>query len=213
MPRASVAPTHNGRVESQDVQPVPGVGPELDVLLEQWVLDDGNYPQSKVGRTKRFAIELRLSDTPRARLAPHEPRGFRRTRGTASYDITADVVHHTKVEDGAEDDHAVVLDFGPRAYYSGDDPAVVALGVGDRVALTATLLVDAYEYVEALAPLAGFPALVHTWSLDRLRADDPPGSQRGWTDRPRTLNYPRDPGSDTTYLLTCTDTGVPPTRR
>ncbi|WP_148076973.1 hypothetical protein [Nocardioides aurantiacus] len=167
-----------------DVRPTPAA--ELEVLLEQWVLDDGNYPQFKARRTKRFALQLDLADSHRLRPTPHEPIGACRTGGVATYEITADVVHHTAVEGLAEDDHAVVLDFGPRAYYSGHDPAIARLRVGDRVAFKATLLVDPYDYVEMLAPLEGFPALVHTWSVDRLQADHPAGSRDGWQDQPRT---------------------------
>lgn len=194
-----------------DVRPTPAA--ELEVLLEQWVLDDGNYPQFKARRTKRFALQLDLADSHRLRPAPGEPLGARRTGGAATYDITADVVHHTKLEDGAEGDHAVVFDFGPRAFYRGDDPAVGRLRVGDRVTFKATLLVDPYDYIEILEPLEDFPALVYTWSVDRLQADHPAGSRDGWQDRPRTSNNLRDLYVDTTYLLTCTDTGETPTRQ
>lgn len=196
-----------------DVRPAPAAAAEIEVLLDQWVLDDGNYPQFKVRRTKRFALQVDLENSHRLHLAPREPLGARRTGHAATYEMTADVVHHTKVEDGAEDDYAVVFDFGPRAYYSGDDPAVARLRAGDRVTMKATLLVDAYLYVEALAPLDDFPALVHTWSVDRLQADNPAGSRDGWQDRPRTDNNMRDLHTDTTYLLTCTDTGEAPTRQ
>lgn len=139
----------------------------VDVLLAQWVLEDGNYDDFVVDTEREFALDFHVPwDMP----LRHDDRmtvGFRSLGSYADYEVTADVVHADK--------YAVVLDFGLRAYCQTVFPVEGrGVRVGDRVSGRLSLGVDPFDYFEYLAPKRGLPPLIYSWHVTGLQIDVTP---------------------------------------
>lgn len=143
---------------------MPSAGGVFVIGLDVWVLQDGNYPDFVTGQQTRFALEFWSPGE--LRRIPSEVSQFRYTGEGNLYEVSAQVVHA---------EHAVVLDFGLRAY---DEHVVLGDGVdveaGDQVAGMIGLSVDHFAYFEDLARQPRMPALIYSWVIDKIELDTTP---------------------------------------
>lgn len=134
---------------------------QINIGLPAWVIQDGNYPEFKLGKEYRFALEffpriiLSEAATGKSHLAHREG---------SDYDIEGAVVF--------ADDECWVIDFGIPAYQEGKPPSWARNGV--PICGRIYLGVDSFEYFERLSKKKGIPDLFRQWSLRKILLETTP---------------------------------------
>lgn len=213
----------------------------LPVLLEGWVLQDGNYDDFVAGTQREFALEFY---TPFDRPLRHVDDGDLGLRATGSYgdhEVTARVVFDNTDETRSMRGTCWVLDFGTVMAYD-THTAEIADGhrprVGDLLRGIVSLAVDHFAYFERLAHVPDVPALIYTWDVERIEIDEtpreavhphdarfgphlPPGegpimlpdlTREQWHSLPRTRMWDDKPDGAGLYRLHCSQTGATPAK-
>ncbi len=210
---------------------------ELPVLLEGWVLQDGNYSDFAAGSRREFALEFQAHWDRPLTLDPQGSPGWDFTGSAGDFKITGDVVY--SYADASGDPGCVVIDFGYRAYSThrlstgnGRDAQL-----GDRVTGLVSLGVDPFFYFEEVTKRwPDVVELIYRWDVHRVEidesqlveipADDPryppfmpkaegPVYERDvereqWREIDRTRMWDDAPEGIPLYRLRCAATGEPP---
>lgn len=210
----------------------------MPVLLEGWILQDGNYSDFAAGTRREFALELYDNWDRPLMLDPNSRPGWEFTGSAGELRITGDVVFSSPGRTGAG---CIVIDFGFRAYCrhalstsNGREPQL-----GDRVSGLVSVGVDPFFYFEELTKRwPEIPEMIYRWDVHRIEidesplieipSDDPryppfvpksegPAYERDveretWRELDRTRMWDDNPAGAPLYRLQCSATGEPPTR-
>jgi hypothetical protein len=183
---------------------------EWSVVLEPWIVQDGNYGDFSVGEVAQFALAFEP-----ARVTPVVPtsRGARHLYDFV-YTVAAEVIYAS--------DELSVLDFGLRAYRTGKPEKWLASG--GFVLAQVSLAVDPFDYWAFHSDIAEVPALVYSWRIDRITEDRTPTILHRillhqWRDESKTT-FREVPKTDvwgaaddvSGYILHCTKLDVAPKR-
>lgn len=181
----------------------------LEIGLDAWIVQDGNYPDFEVGREYSFAVEFFSEDL--AKL-PHPSKpgiSCRRkgSKGFPQYNVVGEVIH--------VDEEWLALDAGIRAYRElGLRDVSPGFRKGDWVEGVLSYCVDHFSYQERYGRRAKSPGLIYDWRIERIRIETAPfvqvaekaferdKSKLGWREIDRT-NCHEDDGGHGAYCLAC----------
>jgi len=135
----------------------------LDVYVDGWVIEDGNYDHFRCAEHRRFALEF-YAPAPLDRIKRAQKRFVKEE--DYKYRIVAQVVFSSR--------DICVLDFGILAYSESSLDLQAQYAVGEFVEGTVTLAVDPFSYFERLAKLEGVPALIYEWHIDSIEQETTP---------------------------------------
>lgn len=207
----------------------------LPVLMDAWVLQDGNYRDFEAGSRREFALEVHADWYRRLVPDPGGTPGWEPTGSAGEIRVTADVVF---VSTGRRDPGCVVVDFGVRGYalhplVDSGPPAV-----GDRLTGVLSVGVDPFFYFEELTGRQpAIPELIYRWDVRAVEIDESPlltipygdprfppylpasegpahirdRSRERWRAIDRTRMWDDVPDGGGVYRLACVRTGEPPT--
>jgi len=177
--------------------------------LASWIIQDGNYPDLRSGQQAEFAIEFHFDDAVLTQATTPSAEFVK----DSDYRIVGRVVFASS--------DAWVVDCGILVYAEEPPPE----GVEESVWITgsAFLGVDPFFYFERLHRLPQMPALVYSWTIERIRRQTAPfvevtprrferdRSKWGYIDVESTDAW-EDDGGHAEYLLDCRKLDVPPKR-
>lgn len=127
--------------------------------LHSWIILDGNYPDFYTGQRTDFAVEFASRDGLTRLDGAPEPRV--RWIADSRYKVTAQVVY--------DEPNAQVIDFGALAYhFIGIEDPEHRSQVGSWVTGEINLGVDPFFYFDELADVEGFPALIYSWTVQKV---------------------------------------------
>lgn len=172
---------------------------QFQIIVDSWVIQDGNYGDFEVGDQTEFAIEFTggnlRSSQQRCVSVVH--------RGQNVYSVCAQVIYSRP--------DVWAIEFGLRTFEERRPPEFAVSGswVEGKIELG----IDPFFYKERLCKLAGMPNLFNQWEIARIERDDTPWirSTAGnvftrdqqkvhWTDVQRTDAWNDDDGRSA-YLL------------
>lgn len=131
-------------------------GGRWTIGLATWIIQDGNYPDFKVGDERWFAIEFSLV-----------PDAVADNR-YGTYAVDAEVIFADQSTDvRGHERRAWAIDFGLRAYNSAVPPPNGLL-TGGRLHSVIGLGVDPFDYFESLHSLQGMPPLIYQWRIEAI---------------------------------------------
>ena len=181
----------------------------LEIGLDAWIVQDGNYPDFEVGRDYSFAVEF-VPDDLAKRPHPSKPGISCRRKGSKGfpqYNVVGEVIH--------VDEEWLALDAGIRTYWElGASGIRSGFRKGDWVTGVLSCFVDHFSYQERYGRQAQSPGLIYDWRIERIRIETAPivqvaekvferdKSKLGWRDIDRTNCHEDDDGYGA-YCLTC----------
>jgi hypothetical protein len=134
----------------------------LQVGLEAWVIQDGNYGEFEAGCDYRFALEIYAAELAPLTEAPAE----------LSLRYIARDHHEAEGEVIYCSDEAWVVDFGVPAYDEGPPPPWASVGIFVRGHVS--LGVAPFLYRERLKEEADMPDLLRNWQLRGIQLETTP---------------------------------------
>lgn len=157
---------------------------DVEIGVDAWIIQDGNYEEFHVGAEVRCAIEfhgdLSLSDERRAGLT-HIRQNF--------YQVCAQVIFLKPSAWG--------IDFGLSVFQECRPPDFLSLGAWVKGEIG--ISIDPFFYKERLVNEAAIPDLFNTWQIVSITCDNTPWVEPG--DGPAF----RDPGNPRWTEVQCTD--------
>jgi len=126
-----------------------------DIGLSAWIVQDGNYPDFKVGQTAEFALEFWLPEGIEPRIAIGVPSAI--NVGDSFYETVAEVVLQTA--------DITILDIGVLVYRESSSSLRSLFPLGSLVAVRLGLGVDPFFYFEGLSRVAEIPPLIYSWKI------------------------------------------------
>lgn len=171
---------------------------EVQICVDAWIIQDGNYGDFHVGEEVRCALEFYGDLSATGQCTPCMTH-----LGQNDYRVRAQVVFV-----GAD---AWAVDFGLAAFQEYRPPEFVRIGAWVEGEIG--LAIDPFMYKDRLASETGMPDLFHTWKIVRIERDDTPWiasscgkilsrdqDHRHWTEVQRTDAWNDDDGRSA-YLL------------
>ena len=132
----------------------------LNISLDSWIIQDGNYGDFAVGQKTQFALEF----YPRS-LEPSESESRTATHLKASnYRICAEIAY--------VNDRVWVLDMGFLAYQETKPPPYARKG--RWVEGEVNIGIDPFMYFEHLKNLGGMPVLTYNFRVDQIFLETTP---------------------------------------
>ncbi len=132
----------------------------LDVGIDAWIIQDGNYGDFTVGQKTQFALEFHPHS-----LKSSDCKSSSATHVKASrYQICGQVVYRTK--------SVWVLDMGFLAYQESSPPRYA--GKGSWVEGEIYLGVDPFMYFEHLKNMSGMPSLTYSFRIGQIFLETTP---------------------------------------
>ena len=132
---------------------------ELQIGIESWIIQDGNYPDFEIHERYSFALEF----YPHTLEKAGEEKAFEQVEKFL-YKVTAEIIYI--------DRNSWVIDFGISAYQPQRPPK--KFKVGDFVSGVFYLGVDHFEYFESLKNLKNYPQITNQWYLSEIELDTTP---------------------------------------
>jgi len=130
------------------------------VGVSAWIIQDGNYPDFRVGQAAKFALEF----YPHSIQPNHQGEAsFERIRASL-YEVCGRVLY--------ADPSAWVIDFGLMAYQDQKPPPEGTKGAWVRGQFY--LGIDPFFYFEELYARKGMPALQYEWRIRRILLETTP---------------------------------------
>ena len=173
---------------------------ELNIGLDSWIIQDGNYPDFSVGQKAQFALEfyphsLKLSES-RSPLATHLK--------ASRYQVCAQVVYLNE--------RVWVLDMGFLAY-NQTYPLPQGAAKGSWVEAEIYLGIDPFMYFEGLKSMPGMPRLTYSFLVTQILLETTPwlttqtmklrDEQNESYQEVAETNAWSDDGGDASYILKC----------
>lgn len=163
----------------------------LQIGLDSWIIQDGNYPDFSVGQRAKFALEFypmeEMQTVPKGALSAEYLR-------TSCYRIRARVLFS---EDGLW-----AIDAGAFLAYQ-EFSAVKKMAVGSYVEGEICLGIDPFFYFEGLHSVPGMPALSYQWMVREIKLSATPWIE-GKDPSGRTIQY-RDESREAWVAVKATD--------
>lgn len=172
----------------------------LNINLQAWIVQDGNYADFVRGTVTEFALEALVE---KIELASPGPLGFRHL-AESRYQVLAQAVYVRG--------DVCVWDFGVLVYETNVTPR---RRVGSHITAEVDLGVDPFFYSEEISPrLPDIPGLIYDWEVQRIAIQTAPWitaeknmmkrdeTQWAWRDIEATNAWEDDDGP-ADYLLTC----------
>jgi hypothetical protein len=175
----------------------------LEVGLDYWILDDGNYLDFEVGQTRSFALEFYNKSGAYREVSERSFFPSLSPLADANYRVAGRTIHRA--------DDWCVVDIGVLAFRDlmGEAPPPKQFTGELRLG------VDPFFYFEGLGRREGAPALIYDWRIHKIEVETAPRVLRDgmWmydpTDR-RPKEVPSTAGEGDTYLLHCERLQTPP---
>lgn len=137
---------------------------KLEIHMDAWIIQDGNYPDFYQGGIQRFAL---LAFPENHQKLKGESKSIHKT-DYGQYDLVGKVVWQNQ--------QVTVLDFGLRAYIEMD--LTKEYGVGDYITGSFMMTIDYYYYFEVLSKINGIPPLIYTWKIEDIALNQVPFIQK-----------------------------------
>ena len=185
---------------------------QLEIGLDAWVIQDGNYPDFEVSQQVAFALEFYSRDG----LKVQEGTPRLESLGDAHYRVCG-IVRYLSAD-------AWVIEFDSVLAYQHSKPPQ-GIEVGSTVCGEIWLGVDHFFYFETLYRIPGIPPSIYHWRIDRIAIETAPflesldergrrllvrdASRHAREDRQRTDAWHDDAGRGN-YVFTCTRLPIPP---
>ncbi len=182
---------------------------DLLVGLSSWIIQDGNYPDFRVGQRYRTAFEYY-----EPRLSPGPPHAVGLTPIESQfYQVNAAVVYATR--------ELFVVDAGVKLFT--ESPRSPLHPIGTHLTGSLGIGIDPFDYFEGLQDNPQWPCLFYTWRLEEIRLvttpwvtthDDrgvPIASRSPGVQTFRTIlstDAHHDDDGNAEYILLCRDTQV-----
>jgi hypothetical protein len=187
------------------------------IALNGWIIQDGNYPDMRVGDTVRFALEF-------YRKSEWQPSNDRQARLRHLSDAEYDAAWKVSLLRPS----AMIINVGILAFQQTQ--ALAPFAEGSWYEGVICLGVDPFFYFESLAKCDWMPALIYTWAIreiirdttPRILVDHPsvPGiNKQAWVrdaSRRSSVAVPATDAwnhEDADYVLVCERLPHEPTRR
>lgn len=132
---------------------------EVEICVDSWIIQDGNYGDFHVGDKVRCALEFYGDLSESAQCTP----AMRHLRQN-DYQVCAQVVYLTP--------DAWAVDFGLAAFHEYKPPEFAHIGswVEGKIGLA----LDPFMYKDRLVHEIGMPDLFNTWEITNIARDDTP---------------------------------------
>jgi len=199
----------------------PNLPAKWDIVLSSWIIQDGNYPDLRVGQTAEFALEFWF---------PDGSAGLPSTDGISA-SIVGDCVYDTVAEVVLQTVDITILDIGVLVFRDESVSSLRPFPPECRVAVKLGLGVDPFFYVQGLARVPSIPPLIYSWRILSILRQTAPFIERiaeagllaGHSVQirdPHRLGYEEvyqtdgwnDDGGHAEYLLRCQLLPIPPKR-
>jgi hypothetical protein len=181
--------------------------------LDAWIIQDGNYPDFRVGQTCLFAVEFIPEDDLRVATGDPDVRRIDDDRYSVTARVTASAVAVK----------SYVIDLGGLMAYRALPGGAEQFVEGQTLQGHVSLGIDPYDYFETLGYRNDFPPLLYQWTIvglllqtapwvevaPRTRARD--RSKWKWVEIQATDGWEDDDGS-ASYLLECHRDATEPIR-
>ena len=186
---------------------------QLEIGLDSWITQDGNYPDFEVSQQTAFALEFCSREWLRVQEAPPRLESL----GDAHYRACG-VVRYTAAD-------AWVIEFNDVLAFRQQAPPP-NVEAGATVAGEIWLGVDPFFYFETLCRNPGIPPLIYRWRIDRIAIETAPflesrdergrsvfvrDASRHAREQRRRTDARHDDGGHGDYVLTCTRLPSAPT--
>ena len=132
---------------------------EVEICVDAWIIQDGNYGDFHVGDVVRCAFEFYGDVNPTSQCSP----SIRHLRGN-DYRVRAEVVF--------VDTDCWVVDFGLATYQECRPPEFAHIGTWVEGEIG--LALDPFMYKDLLANKIGMPDLFNKWMVIDIERDDTP---------------------------------------
>jgi len=129
----------------------------MQISVESWIIQDGNYPDFVVGSKNMFALEFWEPQRPLSKTTS-TIKNMVHQQGP-KYEVTGKVIVATE--------GILVLDFGILAY-SDKVKLKTTITEGDFLTGTITLGIDYYLYQETLYRDEKMPAMKYEWQIESI---------------------------------------------
>lgn len=135
----------------------------LEIYLDSWIIEDGNYGDFCVGERRKFALEFWTS-SPLTRAT--ENVTCLREQPDHSYDVAGRLAFAS--------DGVWVIDCGVLAYSERESEIEGGCKVGDFVRGNLRFGVDPFFYFETHCKLPRIPPLIYEWQVNSIEQDTTP---------------------------------------
>lgn len=132
---------------------------QVNVILDSWIIQDGNYYDFKVGDEAVFALEFYFGEV--RKIQPVQESW--NLISEFEYHVTAKVLYRSKA--------TWVIDFGLMAYQEFKDPTFAK---GDWIEGTLSVGIDPYFYASYLKDEAGIPWIKYKFRIDEILLNTTP---------------------------------------
>jgi hypothetical protein len=132
----------------------------LNVGIDAWIIQDGNYGDFSVGQKAQFALEFYPHSLKSSKCKSPSAALLKASR----YQICGQVVYRTK--------SVWVLDMGFLAYQEGQPPRYATKG--SWVEGEIYLGIDPFMYFEGLKNMSGMPAMTYGFRIEQILLETTP---------------------------------------
>ena len=132
---------------------------ELEIGIESWIIQDGNYPDFAINQSYSFALEF----YPHSLEKSGSEKSFEHVEKSL-YNVVAKIIYIDK--------HSWVIDFGLSAYQAQRPNK--KFKVGDFISGVFYLGIDHYMYFESLKNLKNYPQIIYQWHVNEIELETTP---------------------------------------
>lgn len=132
---------------------------EVEILVDSWIIQDGNYGDFRVGDKVTCALEFYGDLSATVQSAPAMTH-----LGQNNYQVRAQVVYLAP--------DAWAVDFGLAAFQEYQPPGFAHIGAWVKGKIG--LALDPFMYKDRLVHESGMPDIFNTWEITSIARDDTP---------------------------------------
>jgi hypothetical protein len=177
----------------------------LPIGLSSWIVQDGNYPDFKIGQECAFALEFYAMEPLTSVSGEPLPEPRHIYKGNAQFEVVGRNIY--------AGNEWWAMDFGIPAYTN--HARTNSHEIGALLDGSVYLGVDHFDYFERLSRIPTAPPLIFDWRVERIELQTAPFIKQddrmlirdpekiGWRDLVETSAW-EDDGGHSEYILHCT---------
>lgn len=131
--------------------------------IDSWVIQDGNYPNFRIGQSCEFVVEFAASDE----LIVGNGHPAANRLADDRYEVTA------RIAAVADEVRCLVLDIGGLMVYRRV-PGLERFQLGQTIRGVVQLGIDPFDYFEQLGLRNDMPPLIYRWTIIQVLRQDAP---------------------------------------